>query len=68
MPADEQQGIQPTEDRPPPPRSKSSSNMPFLDHLEELRWRILKILGAILVAAIACFAFSAPIMRPLTRP
>ena len=68
MPADEQQGIQQTEDRHPLPRSESSSNMPFLDHLEELRWRILKVLRAILVGAIACFALSDSIMKILTRP
>jgi sec-independent protein translocase protein TatC len=30
--------------------------MPFLDHLEELRWRLLKALGAFLVATIIAFA------------
>jgi sec-independent protein translocase protein TatC len=32
--------------------------MPFLDHLEELRWRIIKGLAAILVSAIACLFFA----------
>lgn len=32
--------------------------MSFLDHLEELRWTIIKALAAILVAAIACTFFS----------
>ena len=45
-----------------------SSNMPFLDHLEELRWRILKALAAIAVGAIICFALSDPIVKILTRP
>ena len=44
------------------------SNMPFLDHLEELRWRILKALAAIAVGAIICFALSDPIFKILTRP
>ena len=44
------------------------SNMPFLDHLEELRWRILKALAAIAVGAIICFALSDPIVKILTRP
>jgi sec-independent protein translocase protein TatC len=31
--------------------------MPFLDHLEELRWRLFKAFGALVVAAIAGFCF-----------
>ncbi|MFC1526600.1 twin-arginine translocase subunit TatC [Candidatus Latescibacterota bacterium] len=42
--------------------------MPFLDHLEELRWRILKSLGVVLVGAAVSFAFSDPILKVLTRP
>lgn len=42
--------------------------MPFLDHLEELRWRILKALAAVLVGAAVCFAFSDPLLRVLTLP
>ncbi|MEW6750185.1 MAG: twin-arginine translocase subunit TatC [Candidatus Latescibacterota bacterium] len=44
------------------------AEMPFLDHLEELRWRILKSLGAILVGTIVCFAFSDTLMDLLIRP
>lgn len=32
--------------------------MPFLDHLEELRWRIIKILTAVVIASVACYIFS----------
>lgn len=32
--------------------------MPFLDHLEELRWRIIRALIAVSVATIACFFIS----------
>ena len=42
--------------------------MSFLDHLEELRWCILKSLIAIVVGAIACFAFSGYILDFLTIP
>ena len=46
----------------------SPDNMAFLDHLEELRWRILKALAAVFVGAIFCFVFSDPIVKILTRP
>ena len=42
--------------------------MPFLDHLEELRWRILKALGAVLVGAIIAFTVSEQLLRILTHP
>ena len=42
--------------------------MPFLDHLEELRWHILKGLAAIIVGAIFCGIFVDDILRLLTRP
>jgi sec-independent protein translocase protein TatC len=32
--------------------------MTFIDHLEELRWRILKALGGILATAVVCFFFA----------
>ena len=53
---------------PHDPDSPREANMPFLDHLEELRWRILKALGALVVGAVICFAFSDSIMQILTRP
>jgi sec-independent protein translocase protein TatC len=33
----------------------STGEMPFLDHLEELRWRIVKSLGALVVGLVAGF-------------
>jgi len=42
--------------------------MPFLDHLEELRWHILKGLAAIIVGAIFCGVFVDDILRVLIRP
>lgn len=45
-----------------------SRDMPFLDHLEELRWRILKSIGVVLLGAIVCFIFSDPLMKVLTYP
>ena len=43
---------------PDPPPAGEGGDMPFLDHLEELRWRILKGLVAILASAIACLFFA----------
>ncbi len=44
------------------------AEMPFLDHLEELRWRILKALAAILLGAVVCFVFSNSLLKVLTYP
>jgi sec-independent protein translocase protein TatC len=41
--------------------------MPFLDHLEELRRRILVSLGAVVVAAVLCYAVSGILLGLLTR-
>ncbi len=42
--------------------------MHFLDHLEELRWRILKALAFVFVLTIICFAFSDQILNLLLIP
>lgn len=47
---------------------KTSKEMSFLDHLEELRWRLIKSLAAIAVGAIVCFIFSGHILDFLTFP
>ena len=58
------------EEQPPgeeePDRSKGE--MPFLDHLEELRWRILKALGAIAAGTCLCFFFVEPLLGVLVQP
>ena len=46
----------------------SNSDMSFIDHLEELRWRILKSLGSILVMAILTFNFADYLVYILTAP
>jgi sec-independent protein translocase protein TatC len=48
--------------------SKAPAEMAFLDHLEELRWRILKALAAILLGAVVCFVFSDSLLKILTYP
>ncbi|MCK4578807.1 MAG: twin-arginine translocase subunit TatC, partial [Candidatus Marinimicrobia bacterium] len=42
--------------------------MSFLDHLEELRWRILKSMAAIIVIAIAAYTRADTIINFLTAP
>ena len=42
--------------------------MPLLAHLEELRWRILKVLVAITIAFAGCYVVSEWLFDLLTRP
>jgi sec-independent protein translocase protein TatC len=42
--------------------------MPFLAHLEELRWRILKSLGALVFFAFVAFPFTGTVLNWLTLP
>ena len=42
--------------------------MPFLGHLEELRWCILKALAAVVVGAVVCFIFSDQLLKVMTYP
>jgi sec-independent protein translocase protein TatC len=42
--------------------------MPLLAHLEELRWRVLKALGAVAVAFAGCYGFSERLFHLLARP
>jgi len=51
----------------PQPDSDESS-MPFLHHLEELRWRLLKSFLAIVAASIAGFYFSDQIVKFMIAP
>ena len=44
------------------------SEMPFLDHLEELRVRLIKSIAAVLVFSIAAFVFSEQVMNLLAKP
>ena len=55
--------------------SGEEREMGFFDHLEELRWRIIKILGAVIIAVIGCsvyadFLVNEVVLRPgrLTNP
>ncbi|MFQ6676609.1 MAG: twin-arginine translocase subunit TatC [Fidelibacterota bacterium] len=42
--------------------------MSFLEHLEELRWRIIKALAGIIAGAVVVFVFMDPIFKTLLRP
>jgi sec-independent protein translocase protein TatC len=42
--------------------------MSYLEHLEELRWRIIKSLAAFVVAALGVFYFQQPILTELKKP
>ena len=46
----------------------TEKEMPFLDHLEELRWRLLKSIISIVVMMIICFFFSDYILEALLYP
>ena len=49
-------------------KNTARKEMPFLDHLEELRWRILKSLIAVFVGALLCFYFSERLVDVLVAP
>lgn len=42
--------------------------MPFLDHLEELRWTIMRSLVSVVITSIACYIFSKQIVDFLRQP
>jgi apolipoprotein N-acyltransferase len=42
--------------------------MPFLDHLEELRWRLLRALAGVVLGAAICGIYSDEILRLLVEP
>ena len=46
----------------------AAAEMPFLDHLEELRWRIIKTLAAIFAGAAVAFFFAEIILTTLAHP
>lgn len=56
------------DETPAPAESGSRAEMSFLDHLEELRWRILKSLAAVILGAVVCLIFSDDLLQLLTRP
>lgn len=45
-------------DGQPVAQPAAAAEMPFLDHLEELRWHVFKALGGVLVAVVVCLFFA----------
>ncbi len=46
----------------------ATDEMPFLEHLEELRWRIIKAIVAVIICSIAAFIFSDYLFSVLWHP
>lgn len=46
----------------------ASKEMPFLDHLEELRWRLIKSIVAVVICAIVVYFFSDKVLAVLIKP
>lgn len=50
-------------------KSKNAAReMPFLDHLEELRWRIIKCLSSVIITTCAAFPLTTWLLNILTYP
>ena len=48
--------------------SESETSKPLLEHLEDLRWTIVKMAVTLVLAMILCFAFRTSLVRVLQRP
>jgi len=47
---------------------ESETSKPFLEHLEDLRWTIVKMAITLLVAMMVCFACRSPLVRVMQAP
>src|SRR5437879_11536342 len=47
---------------------ESETSKPFLEHLEDLRWTIVKMAITLIVAMIICFAFRGMLVRVMQAP
>jgi len=47
---------------------ESETSKPFLEHLEDLRWTIVKMAITLVVAMVVCFAFRSTLVRILQAP
>jgi len=48
--------------------STTDAKMPLTQHLEELRWRIVRSLAAVTVGFLACYGFADHLFAFLTQP
>lgn len=48
--------------------TSNNESMPFLDHLEELRWRLIKSIASVLIGAVISFYFIDQIIEFLVQP
>lgn len=48
--------------------SETETSKPFLEHLEDLRWTIVKMAITLAVAMVVCFAFRSALVRVLQAP
>jgi sec-independent protein translocase protein TatC len=58
----------PAGESPPDPDFPGEVEMSFVDHLEELRWRLLRSLGALLAGAGLCLIWVRPLVKLLEQP
>ena len=49
-------------------KNPASTEMPFLDHLEELRWCLIKVVVTVVVASIGVYFFSEFVLKILVKP
>ncbi len=47
---------------------ESETSKPFLDHLEDLRWTVVKVAITLVIAMILCFAFRSFLVQVMQRP
>src|SRR5256712_6850765 len=47
---------------------ESETSKPFLEHLEDLRWMIVKMAITLVIAMIVCFGFRSVLVRVLQAP
>src|SRR5260370_7279831 len=47
---------------------ETETSKPFLEHLEDLRWTVVKMAIALLLAMIVCFAFRSTLVRVMQPP
>src|SRR4029077_17931953 len=47
---------------------ESETSKPFLEHLEDLRWTVVKMAITLVLAMIVCFAFRSILVRGMQAP